>query len=42
MFKFIIGVIVGIALVTIGASGVVRILDKGVESVQSKSKELAQ
>ena len=42
MRNFVIGVVVGIVIATVGFSGVTRILDKGVDTVKSHSQELAQ
>lgn len=42
MRNFLIGVVVGIVLATVGFSGVTRMLDKGVDTVKSQSQELAQ
>jgi len=42
MFKFFLGVIVGIIVSTIGFAGVAKWLDKGVDSVKVQSKELAK
>jgi hypothetical protein len=40
--NFIIGVVVGIALVTIGVSGVTRLIDQGVTQTQSIVRSVAQ
>lgn len=37
--NFIVGVIFGIVVATIGFSGVARVVDKGVDSVKSVAKE---
>lgn len=42
MRNFVIGIVVGIVIATVGFSGVTRILDKGVDTVKSHSQELAQ
>lgn len=42
MRNFLIGVVVGIVIATVGFSGITRMLDKGVETVKSHSQELAQ
>lgn len=42
MRNFLVGVIVGIIIATVGFSGVTRMLDKGIETVKSHSQELAQ
>jgi len=39
MFNFLFGVFVGIFLVTAGASGVSRVIDNGVKSVQTEIRE---
>ena len=36
------GIIIGLVIATVGFGGVARILDKGVETVKTKSQELAQ
>lgn len=41
MFKFFTGVIVGIILATVGVSGVARMLDNGVHTVQAKATAVA-
>lgn len=38
--QFIIGVLVGIAIASVGFSGVVNILDRGVEAVKTQTQEL--
>jgi hypothetical protein len=38
MTKFIVGVVLGFALATIGVSGVARVIDNGVQHVQSAIK----
>ena len=40
MRNFIIGVIVGIVVSTIGFAGLAKILDKGVKTVKEVSKEV--
>lgn len=42
MKGFIVGVIVGLVVATVGFSGVARILDRGVETVKTQSQELAK
>lgn len=42
MRNFIAGTIFGLVLATVGFSGIARMLDKGVDTVKSQSKELAQ
>jgi len=42
MKSFFIGVIVGIVIATVGLSGLFRIMDNGLNKVQTISKEAAQ
>ena len=42
MIKFIVGFILGLIVATVGFSGVARILDHGIDTVKTQSKELAQ
>jgi hypothetical protein len=42
MTKFIAGFVVGIVIASVGFSGIARIADKGVQTIQTQSKELAQ
>lgn len=42
MKNFLIGVVVGIILTTVGFSGVARIMDNGLNKVQEISKEAAK
>jgi hypothetical protein len=42
MIKFVAGVIVGIAICTVGFSGMARMLDNGVNKVQEITKEAAK
>jgi hypothetical protein len=42
MVQFIIGVVVGIAIATVGVSGVAKIADKGVTQVQTVVKDVAK
>jgi hypothetical protein len=42
MKNFLIGVVVGIVLTTVGFSGVARIFDNGLNKVQEISKEAAK
>lgn len=42
MRNFIVGTIFGLVLATVGFSGIARMLDKGVDTVKTQSKELAQ
>jgi hypothetical protein len=42
MTKFIVGFVLGIVVASVGFSGIARIADKGVQQIQTQSKELAQ
>ena len=42
MTKFIVGFVAGIVVASGGFSGIARIADKGVQTIQTQSKELAQ
>ena len=42
MTKLIVGFVLGLVVATVGFSGVARILDHGIESVKSQSKEMAK
>jgi hypothetical protein len=42
MKNFLIGVVVGIVLTTVGFSGIARIFDNGLNKVQEISKEAAK
>lgn len=42
MIKFVIGFVLGLAVATVGFSGIARMLDRGVQTIQQTSKELAQ
>lgn len=42
MYSFIAGVIVGVAIATVGVSGVAKVMDKGVEVIKEQSRSLAQ
>jgi uncharacterized membrane-anchored protein YhcB (DUF1043 family) len=42
MSKFLIGVVVGIVISTVGFSGIARLADRGVQTIQNQTKELAQ
>ena len=42
MIKFVAGVVVGIAICTVGFSGMVRMIDNGVNKVQEVTKEAAK
>ena len=42
MTKFLIGFVAGLVVATVGFSGVARIMDSGVQTIQQTTKELAQ
>ena len=42
MTKFLVGFILGIAVATVGFSGVAKVADRGVSQVQSAVKEAAK
>lgn len=42
MIKFIIGVVTGIMICTVGFSGIFKMMDNGVSKVQEVSKEAAK
>jgi hypothetical protein len=42
MTKFLIGFVAGLIVATVGFSGVARIMDSGVQTIQQTTKELAQ
>ena len=42
MSKLIIGFILGLVVSAVGFSGIARMFDKGVQTIQNHSKELAQ
>lgn len=42
MSRFVVGVITGIVIATVGITGILRMLDSGVTKVQSVAKEAAQ
>lgn len=42
MSKFIAGFVIGLVVASVGFSGIARILDRGVETIQTQSRELAQ
>jgi hypothetical protein len=39
--KLIIGFVLGLVVATVGFSGIARMLDRGVQTIQTQSKELA-
>jgi hypothetical protein len=42
MTKFILGFVLGLIVASVGFSGIARIMDRGVQTIQNQSKELAQ
>jgi hypothetical protein len=42
MSKIIIGFVLGVVVASVGFGGIARIMDKGVQTIQTQSKELAQ
>jgi len=42
MSKLVIGFVLGLVVASVGFGGIARILDKGVQTIQTQSKELAQ
>ena len=42
MIRFVLGVVVGIFIATVGISGVANMLDNGVSKVQDQARELAK
>lgn len=42
MKNFVIGVVFGLVLATVGFSGIARMADKGVEALKTQSQELAK
>jgi hypothetical protein len=42
MKNFVIGVVFGLVIATVGFSGLARIVDKGVETLKTQSQELAK
>jgi uncharacterized membrane-anchored protein YhcB (DUF1043 family) len=42
MSKIIIGIVIGIVIATVGFSGIARLLDRGVQTIQTQTKELVQ
>ena len=42
MKNILIGFVLGLVVSAVGFSGVARIFDKGVQTIQTQSKELAQ
>jgi hypothetical protein len=42
MSKLIIGFVLGLVVASVGFSGIARIADRGVQTIQEQSRELAQ
>ncbi len=42
MRNLIIGFVMGLVVASVGFGGIARILDRGVQTIQEQSKELAQ
>jgi hypothetical protein len=42
MSKLIIGFVLGLVVSAVGFSGIARMFDRGVQTIQTQSKELAQ
>ncbi len=42
MKNFVLGTIFGLVIATVGFSGLARMFDRGVQTIQQTSKELAQ
>jgi len=42
MKAFILGTVFGLVLATVGVSGIVRMFDKGVDTVKTHSQEMAK
>jgi hypothetical protein len=42
MGKILVGFILGLVVSAVGFSGIARMFDKGVQTIQTQSKELAQ
>ncbi len=42
MSKLVIGFVLGLVVAAVGFSGIARIFDRGVQTIQQTSKELAQ
>ena len=40
--RFVIGVILGLVVASVGFSGIARMLDRGVQTIQTQSQELAK
>ena len=42
MSKLVIGFVLGLVVASVGFGGIARMLDRGVQTIQTQSKELAQ
>ena len=42
MIRILIGFVLGVVVSTVGFTGITRVLDRGVQTIQEQSKELAQ
>lgn len=42
MIKLIIGFVLGVVVATVGVSGIVQVMDNGVQTIQKTSKDLVQ
>ena len=42
MRNLVIGFVLGLVVASVGFSGIARIMDRGVQTIQTQSKELAQ
>jgi len=42
MIKLVIGFVLGVFVATVGVSGLVQVMDSGVQTIQQKSKDLVQ
>lgn len=42
MRNILIGFVIGLVVATVGFSGVARIFDRGIDTIKTQSKELAQ
>ena len=40
--KLIVGFVLGLVVATVGFSGIARMLDRGVQTIQTQSQELAK
>ena len=42
MMKFVAGFVLGVVVTSVGFSGIARMLDRGVQTIQETSRDLAQ